>query len=471
MSDPSPDPIGRPARIAVIGSGPSGFYAIAALFKQADLAVEVDLFDRLPTPFGLVRGGVAPDHQNIKAVARVFNKLAADGRFRFFGNVLIGRDVTADDLIARYDQIIFATGNESERKLGIPGEELTGVHSATEFVGWYNGHPDFRDLTFDLESAERVVVVGNGNVSMDVTRILAKDPDDLAATDIAAHALEVLRRSQIREILILGRRGPAQAAFTPKEIQEIGSLTSAELVVDPEDMKLDPVTLKWMAEQTAPSIRKNIDYLTEKSLATPSPGSRRINLDLLVSPIEFIETDGRLSAVRLENNELYEAEDGTPRPRGTGIERVESIQMAFTAVGYRGVPIPGVPFDERKGTLANDGGRIVDSESGEVIPGQYVVGWAKRGPQGLIGSNVADAKETVERLLRDLAADRIPPTELDSRHAIVDLLSERGVDSVSFADWQRLDDLEIEAGEKRGKIREKLTRVDEMIEALRGSSD
>ncbi len=467
MSDDFPGTEGRPVRVAVVGSGPAGFYTIAALFKQADFPLQVDLFDRLPTPFGLVRGGVAPDHPKIKGVIRVYDKLAGKDNFRFFGNVRIGRDLSVAELQEHYDQIVFATGNEAWRNLGIPGEDLAGVHSATEFVGWYNGHPDFRDLTFDLENARRVIVVGNGNVAMDVTRILAEDPKRLETTDIAEHALEVLRKSRVEEILILGRRGPAQAAFTNKEIKEIGGLSSADLIVDPADMELDGVTRRWMTEHTTSQMTKNVDYLTEHSRQEPKGAGKRVELRMLVSPVEFHESDGRLGSVVIEKNELFESEDGTPRPRGSGVRSVEEIQLSFSAVGYRGLPVPGVPFNERRGLLANQNGRIWDPDSEKAVTGLYTTGWAKRGPTGLIGSNVADANETVERMLEDLRCRHTQPTQKPDGQAIGALLKTRGVDRVTYADWRRLDAMELERGSKNGKIREKFTRIDEMMSALR----
>ena len=466
MSETRPGTPDHPARFAIVGSGPAGFYAIAALFKQSEHSVTVDLFDRLPTPYGLVRGGVAPDHQNIKGVIRVYDRLAQQDNFRFLGNVMIGRDLTVPELDAHYDAIIYATGNESERLLSVPGEDLEGVFSATQFVGWYNGHPDFRHLEFDLAAAERVVVVGNGNVAMDVTRILGKEPDELASSDIADYALEELRRSRVREILILGRRGPAQAAFTPKEIKEVGSLTGADLIVDPAAMELDPLTIGWMETQSSSSPRKNVDYLTEKSREEPSGAKRRIYLNMLVSPTEFTGSNGQLESVTLEKNELYESEDGTPRPRGTGMASQEKVDLVFTAVGYRGIPLAGVPFNDRRGVLSNRDGRIFDPSSDSIVPHQYVVGWAKRGPTGLIGSNVADSNATVELVLEDLSAGRIEPAEIRDTGAILALLASRGVVRVSFEDWQRLDRVEVEAGENAGKIREKFTKVADMMAAL-----
>lgn len=456
---------GHPLRVAVIGSGPSGFYTVGALLKNYSSGVEVDLYDRLPTPFGLVRGGVAPDHQNIKAVIRVYQKIAAHPSFRFFGNVQIGRDLTVEDLARHYDQIVYATGNETDRKMGIPGEELAGVHSGTELVGWYNGHPDFRDREFDLQGARRVAVVGNGNVSMDVTRILAKSADELAGTDIAEHALEVLRSSRIEEILLLGRRGPAQAAFSLKEIKEVGRLESADLVVDPQDLELDEVSRAWMEGQPA-SVRDAVDYLREKSLEGEGHRARKIRCRFLTSPVEVLGEDGRTRAVRLERNVLYKDATGTPRPRGTGEVYTDEVQLIFKAVGYRGIPIPGVPFDDKRGIFPNDQGRLLEGPGGAPVAGQYVVGWAKRGPSGLIGTNRPDAEATVREMLRDLETGAVPRAQEADPQAVPRLLRGRGVDFVTFQDWVLLDQEEVERGKARGKIREKFTRVEDMMAVI-----
>ncbi len=455
----------NPLRVAVVGSGPSAFYAVGALFKSS-LAVTVDVFDRLPTPFGLVRGGVAPDHQKIKNVIRVYNKTAAHDGFRFFGNVAIGRDLEVADLAAHYHQVVFATGNETDRPLGIPGEELAGVHSATEFVGWFNGHPDFQDRSFALDQARRVAVVGNGNVAMDVTRILAQDPDELAGTDITESALAMLRRSRVEEIVLLGRRGPAQAAFSPKEIKEIGALESADLLVAEGDATLDEASRRWLEEQAPPSAKKNVDYLVEQCAKPPRGASRRIRCRFLVSPIELIGDDGKLRTARLEHNQLHSDDRGEIRPRGTGQFEDIEVDLLFKAVGYRGVPLPGVPFDERRGIFPNRDGRLLENASGSVIRGQYVVGWAKRGPTGLIGTNGPDAEETVARMLEDVASaatDRQPK----SRDSILAVLTAKGVDFVTFEDWTRLDAEEVRRGEATGKIREKLTSVDAMMTTIR----
>ncbi|MDX1383939.1 MAG: NADP oxidoreductase [Thermoanaerobaculia bacterium] len=360
---------------------------------------------------------------------------------------------------------MFAIGNESFRLMGVPGEDLDRVDSATEFVGWYNGHPDFSRLDFDLREVERVAVVGNGNVAMDVARVLVKDPDELAATDIADYALEALQASRVEEVLVLGRRGPAQASFTTKEIREIGSLPGVDLLVSPAQMELDPLSASWLEAEGSPGAKKNVEYLTGKSVEAPDGAPRRLHFEFLVSPIEFLGDAGGLAAVRLERNELYLDDRGTPRPRGTGETRVEQVQLALTAVGYRGVPLAGLPFDDDRGVLPNTAGRIQDDE-GQALPGLYAVGWAKRGPTGLIGSNVADAEETVRSMTADLQAGRIRPATAPDPDEPARRLQSRGLRYVSFDDWRRLDDLEVEAGKGRGKIREKFTDVEAMLNAL-----
>ncbi len=455
----------RPLRVAVIGSGPSGFYAIGALFKAEGLNVQVDLYDRLPTPFGLVRGGVAPDHQNIKAVIRVYNKMSENGGFRFFGNVKIGRDLQVEDLLRHYDQVVYATGNETDRKLGIPGEELAGVHSGTEFVGWYNSHLDFRERTFDLERATRIAVVGNGNVAMDVTRILAKEPEELASSDIADWALEALGRSSVREILLLGRRGPAQAAFSPSEIKEIGSLEAADLVVGSDEVEIDEVTHRWL-EKAAKSAHTNVAFLTEQSKKGEGTKQRKIRCNFLVSPVELLGEEGRLRAVRLERNSLFEGEGGTPRPRGTGEFWVEEVQLLFKCVGYRGIPIPGVSFDDRRGIFPNSQGRLMNPDTGQPSPGQYVVGWAKRGPTGLIGTNRPDSAKTVQAMVEDIQGKTAAVSPLKRPEAVLDLLCSRGVDYVTFEDWQGLDQEEVARGKAKGKVRDKFPRIDEMMTVI-----
>jgi ferredoxin--NADP+ reductase len=455
----------RPVRIAVVGSGPSGFYAVAALFKQTEIAVEVDVFDRLPTPYGLVRGGVAPDHQSIKNVIRVYEKAAAQENFRFFGNVKIGSDLQVAEVEALYDQVVFAIGNESHRAMGVPGEDLKGVFSATEFVGWYNGHPDFSDLDFALETTRRVAVVGNGNVAMDVARVLAKDPEELATTDMAGYAVDALRKSAVREIFVLGRRGPAQAAFTTKEIKEVGSLPGVDVIVPRESAELDTLSQSWLDEKGSRGAKKNVEYLLEKSAEQPQGHERRMTFHFLVSPVEFIGENGRLRAVRLDRNELFEDAKGTPRPRALHERWTEDVDLVLTAVGYRGVPLPGLPFREDWAIVPNEAGRVL-GDDGKTKPGLYVAGWAKRGPTGLIGSNVADAKETVEHMLDDVRSGEVPPIEDPSPDDIVNLLGRRGVRWISFAEWRKLDGIEVAKGLEHGKIREKFSDVASMLAAL-----
>jgi ferredoxin--NADP+ reductase len=451
----------RPLKVAVIGSGPSGFYAAGSLLGREGLHVDVDVFDRLPTPYGLVRGGVAPDHQKIKNVIRKYLKIADSDSFRFYGNVHIGRNLRVDELAAHYDQLVFSVGNESDRKMDIKGEWLAGVYSATEFVGWYNGHPDFKDRSFSLAEAKRVAVVGNGNVAMDVARIIARHPDELSETDISDYAISALRGSTVKEVLLLGRRGPAQAAFSPSEIKEIGKLESADLVVETEQVQLDELTQRWLEESAGREANKNMNYLTEKSAEGEGINERKIRCQFLVSPVEFIGKNGHLTAVKLMKNELYESDDGTPRPRSTGETYIEEVDMIFKAIGYRGIPIEGVPFHQAWGIFPNRDGRLIDPETDQPIAGQYVCGWAKRGPSGLIGTNKACSEATVNAMLEDIDGRRGGPLP-----GIEETLRAKSIDFVSFEDWQRLDQLEIESGEAKGKIREKFSDVSEMMAAI-----
>lgn len=451
-------------RVAVIGSGPSAFYTTEALFKAQESGVQVDMFDRLPVPFGLVRGGVAPDHQKIKNVIRVYDKIAANPGFRFFGNVKLGADIQVDDLARHYDQIVYAFGCESDNKLGAPGEDLAGVHSATEFVGWYNGHPDHRHRTFDLASATRVALVGNGNVAMDVARVLLQSPDRLAATDIADYAIETLRTSKVREVVLLGRRGPAQAAFSPKEIEEIHELEDVDVVVRPEEAVLDPLSAEWIEKAGSRSQHRNVKYLVERATAGPGDAPRKLLCRFLVSPTEILGEDGRVKSVRVENMELHLDDTGTPRPKPKGTFEDVGCDLLFKAIGYRGEPCPGVPFDERKGIVPNADGRVLTEPGGSVVVGQYVAGWCKRGPTGLIGTNSPDAKATVEAMKADRDAGSTLSPDLPD---IAARLEELGVDAVSWSDWQRLDGWELEEGRKRDKLRHKLASVDEMMRVIR----
>jgi ferredoxin--NADP+ reductase len=452
-------------RVAVIGSGPSGFYAAEHLQSQPDLVAQVDMYDRLPTPFGLVRGGVAPDHQKVKSVTRVYDKIAAHPEFRFYGNVELGRDVTHDDLTAYYHAIIYAVGARTDRRMGIPREYLPGSHSATEFVGWYNAHPDFRSLSFDL-SGERAVVVGNGNVAMDLARILASPVERLATTDIAEHALEALAASRIREIVVLGRRGPAQAAFTTKELRELGHIPGCDVIVDPAEATPDPLSAHQIACAPDRTRDTNLEVLAEYAARPATGAARRVVLRFLMSPVEIIGTD-RVEALVVARNELYRGEDGQLRARITDDTETIPVDLVFRAIGYQGVPLPGIPFDAMRGVIPNDAGRIVDPVTGRVIAGEYVVGWIKRGPRGIIGTNKPDSQETIESLLDDLGAGRLDKPDVPSRAVLERLLGERRQDFVSYEDWQVIDLIEQERGHLAGqRPRLKFSRVEEMLRAL-----
>jgi ferredoxin--NADP+ reductase len=456
----------HPLRVAIVGSGPAGFYAAGHLLRcktHPDLHVQVDMFDRLPTPWGLVRAGVAPDHPNIKAVSRVYEKTAEHPEFRFYGNVELGRDLAHDDLTARYHAVIYAVGAQTDRRLGIPGEDLPGSWAATEFVAWYNGHPDYRELEFDL-SAERAIVVGNGNVATDVARMLALTYDELAQTDVADHALEVLADSNVREIVVLGRRGPAQAAFTNPELLELGEMTDADAFVDPADVELDPLSKAFIESEAAHNTqKKNVEILTGYAAREPLGKRRRILLRFLVSPVEILGSD-RVEGIRFVHNELVEADDGSLRPRAT--DRTEELDcgLVFRSIGYRGTPIPGVPFDEQRCVIPHEGGRITGRN------GEYAVGWIKRGPTGIIGTNKRDAQETVDSLLADLDAGRLGSPADPDRDSLDALIAERQPDAVSYAGWLAVDRAEREAGEPHGRPRIKLCSFEELLEAAKDAT-
>ena len=463
----SPGTPDQPLRVAIVGSGPSGFYAAGHLLKSKshpDLNVQVDVYDRLPTPWGLVRGGVAPDHPNIKAVSRVYEKTAAHPEFRFFGNVEYGTQLTHDDLHARYHAIIYAVGAQTDRRMGIPGEDLPGSWAATEFVAWYNGHPDYRDLEFDL-SCERAVVVGNGNVAADVARMLALTREELAQTDVADHALDVLAESAIREVVVLGRRGPAQAAFTNPELLELGEMTDADVVVDPRDTEVDPLSRAWLESEAASSTqRKNVEILTGYASRAPEGKRRRIVLRFLVSPLELLGAE-RVEGIRICCNELRDEGTGL---RACSTDTIEELDcgIVFRSIGYRGTPVQGLPFDEASGTIPHEAGRILD-ERGEQLRGDYVVGWIKRGPTGIIGTNKRDAQETVDELFEDLDAGRLNEPADPSRDTLEELLAQRAPEHVTYSDWEAIDAAEKAAGEPHGRPRVKLTRTEELLDAAR----
>lgn len=448
-----------PIRIAVIGAGPAGFYTAGALFKQDAVDCRVDMFNRLPTPHGLVREGVAPDHQSIKAVTRIFDRTGEDPRFRFFGNVTVGVDISVDDLLAFYHMVVYAVGAPSDRRLGIPGEDLTGSDPATAFVGWYNGHPDFADLSFDL-SHERAVVIGNGNVAVDVARILARSVDELAVTDMADHALDALRRSCVREIVMLGRRGPAQAKFTSVELKEFGKLDGVDVSVAGEQLTLDAHSQAQVDEDRR--VARNMDILTEFAGREPSGAGRSLSLRFFSSPVEILGVDGRVTAVRIERNRLEIGEDGWQRAVGTGETEIVDCGLVLRSVGYRGVALPGVPFDEARGIIPNESGRVTDGPGGGVRPREYVVGWIKRGPSGIIGTNKPDALETVQSMLADVSDLDTALVEQDPE-AVVRFLQDGQIRYVTYDDWRMIDAEEQARGEPQGRPRSKIVQIEEML--------
>lgn len=452
----------RPLRVAIIGAGPAGFYAAEHLYKQRDLVVEVDMYDRLPTPYGLVRNGVAPDHQKIKSVTKVFDRVAQSPGFRFFGFVELGSDVSVDDLRRFYHQIVYTTGAQTDRNLNIPGINLANSHAATEFVAWYNGHPDYRDCHFDL-SQEHVAVVGIGNVAVDVCRILCRTTSELAKTDIADYALEALRNSNVKVVHMLGRRGPAQGAFTTPELKELGEMEDADVIVYPEEAKLDELSKASMADADRGTMRK-VELIQDFAERELTGKSRRLYLRFLVSPVE-LSGDGRVESMKLVKNELYATEAGTLRPRP--IDEFEEIPvgLVFRSIGYQGVRLPGVPFNESWGVILNEGGRVLDPETKLPLVGEYTAGWIKRGPSGVIGTNKPDAAETVDRMMEDLEQNLVLDPEEPTAEAVEELIRRRKPEYFTFEDWVYLDELEVERGKKLGRPRLKFTRIEDMLAA------
>ncbi|HKG37626.1 MAG TPA: FAD-dependent oxidoreductase [Conexibacter sp.] len=455
-----------PLRVAIVGSGPAGFYAAEQLLNARDFDVTVDMFERLATPWGLVRAGVAPDHPKIKAVTRRYEKTAAKDGFRFFGNVEVGNDLPVEELKAHYHAVLYAFGASGDRRLGIDGEDLAGSHSSTEFVAWYNGHPDFADHEFDL-TATTAVVVGNGNVALDVARMLALPRDTLAATDVADHALDALASSSIEEVVVLGRRGPAQAAFTTPELIELSELARADVIVDPGDMELDPASARIVEEADAQTKRK-IEVLHGYAASEPHGHDRRIVLRFFASPLEIVGSE-RVEGVRVGRTELVDDGEGRLRAVVTEAEETIPCQLVFRSVGYRGTPLPGVPFDDRAATIPNDHGRVLDAPGGEQRPGEYVSGWIKRGPSGIIGTNKKDSQDTVDALLEDHAAGKVPEPAVADSDAILAVLAERAPDHITYAHWEAIDEHERTLGEPHGRPRVKLTRHEHLLETARGA--
>lgn len=451
---------GSPLRVAIVGSGPSGFYAVQELLKS-DLTVEVDMFDRLATPYGLVRHGVAPDHQKIKNSIAIFDRIARKDGFSFWGNVTVGRDLSVEELEGSYHAIVFAYGAESDRHLNIPGEDLPGSYTATAFVGWYNGHPDYRDHEFDL-SHETAAVIGQGNVAADVCRVLMKTVDELKHTDIAAHALEALAESKVRRVHMIGRRGPVQAKISQGEIKELGEMAECDAIVSPESMEFDAISQAEFDADDGGNASRVVPVLLDYSQRPAPTKARRLYIDFFQSPKEVLGS-AHVEGIVLERNVL--AGDATATwAEGTGETEELACGLVFRSVGYRGLSMPGVPLDEKRGVIENVGGRVM--EDGHPKRGQYVAGWIKRGPSGVIGTNKPDSRETVRALLEDIGS---LSTDLAGNSGdINDLLVGRGVHRVSFEDWARIDAEEVFRGEAVGKPREKFTRTTEVLSFLAG---
>ncbi|HKI41020.1 MAG TPA: FAD-dependent oxidoreductase [Mycobacterium sp.] len=452
----------RTYHVAIVGSGPSGFFAAASLLKAADssdeIDVAVDMLEMLPTPWGLVRSGVAPDHPKIKSISRQFEKTAEEPRFRFFGNVEVGQHVQPGELSERYHAVIYAVGAQSDRALNIPGENLPGSISAVDFVGWYNAHPSFESATPDL-SGTRAVVVGNGNVALDVARILVTDPDVLGLTDIADHALQSLRPCGVDEVVIIGRRGPLQTAFTTLELRELGDLENVDVIVDPA--QLDGITDEDAAE-AGKTAKQNIKVLRDYAHRAPRPGHRRIVFRFLTSPIE-ITGDGKVERMVLGRNELVVDESGRVAAKDTGEREELPAQLVVRSVGYRGVQTAGLPFDDRTATIPNAGGRVEGRRN------EYVVGWIKRGPTGVIGTNKKDSQDTVDTLLNDLAAgDALADFPEDHADKLAGWLASRQPKLVTSAHWEIIDRHERTAGEPHGRPRVKLPNLAELLRISHG---
>ncbi|PKQ26841.1 MAG: pyridine nucleotide-disulfide oxidoreductase [Actinobacteria bacterium HGW-Actinobacteria-4] len=452
----------RPLRVAIIGAGPAGTYA-ADILSKTELDVSIDIIERLPAPFGLVRYGVAPDHPRIKQIIVALANVLGRGDIRLLANVNIGTDLTMQDLREHYDAVIFATGAFKDADLTIPGVDLDGSYGAADFVSWFDGHPDV-PRTWPLHAKE-VAVFGVGNVALDVARILAKHPKDLAPTEIPDNVLKGLEASPVTDVHVFGRRGPAQVKFTPLELRELAQVPDVDIIVYPEDYDFDEGSMA--AVDAHHQTKQVVKTLTDWTLREPTGASRRIHMHFLQSPHEILGEDGKVTGVRMERTALQG--DGTVKGTGEFIDY--PVQAVYRAVGYYGSPIDGVPFDDARGTIANVAGRVVDGA--EVVPGLYTTGWIKRGPVGLIGHTKSDAAETIANVVEDALAlyenTHATPTAL-SPDNLFQLLKERDVPVIEWKDWEVLDAHERALGEADGRERVKVVPRDEMTNiALRRS--
>ncbi|WFU12886.1 FAD/NAD(P)-binding protein (plasmid) [Rhizobium sp. CB3090] len=453
-----------PLRVAIVGAGPSGFFAAEALLRS-NTPVEVTMIDRLPSPHGLVRAGVAPDHPKLKQATLVFEKIAQLEGFRFFGNVEIGRTIGIDDLRQTHHAVILSYGASEDQRIGVAGEDLANSHSAREFVGWYNGHPDYRDRRFDL-SGEVAVIIGQGNVALDVARILSKPVDELRKTDIASHAMEVLAESRLREIYIVGRRGPAQAKFTSPELREFGTLAGCSATVVSEELELNEASRVEATDRMSRTIATNLEILSTFDNAGDNAKAKRCHFRFFLAP-QVILGDTQVRAIQFARTALS-GPAFDQKATVTDESWTLPCQFVLRSVGYRGVAVEGVPFEPRRGLVPHAEGRVVDLD-GKVVPGLYAAGWIKRGPTGIIGTNRACGVATVETLLSD--ADRLGTDAKPGAEGLQQLLEKRGAHPTTFGDWRQIDRVEIERGERLGKPREKFTRVEEMLDLCKAAAE
>lgn len=458
----------RPLKAAIIGSGPSGFYAAEGLLKRQGLFVEVDMFEYLPTPYGLVRAGVAPDHQSIKSITNIYDRIANLDNFNFWGNVEFGRDITIEELEQRFDLVIFAIGAQSDRSICIPGETLQGCHSATAFVGWYNGHPDYRDYPVDL-SCKRAVIIGMGNVATDIARILSLSPAEMEKTDLADYAVEALLSSQIEEIEIVARRGPLQAAFTPVGVRKFPNLDQAVPCVDPAELQLEAASRTLLEQTQDKRILLNMEFLNK--IVDNRPGCKEKTIRFLFrrSPIEIVGHEGRVQGIKLVRNELFEDQQGNLKLSLSDAVETHPTGLVFNSIGYQVKPTPGVQLDQQRGVIANRDGRMIDLDTAQVLRGRYVVGWAKRGANGVIGTNKQDSLASLDCLFEDVAEQRIGLVDQSSLVTTEQWLTEKDIRFVRFEEWKQIDQVELSHGDSKGKPREKITTVQQMIELLNTS--
>ncbi|MGW9826998.1 ferredoxin/flavodoxin---NADP+ reductase [Brevibacterium pityocampae] len=455
----------RPLRVAIIGAGPAGIYAADLLTKaERDFDVSIDLFERLPAPFGLVRYGVAPDHPRIKGIINALIKVLDRGDIRLFANVEYGTDITREELQRHYDAVIFSTGCFIDAKLDIPGVDLDRSYGAADFVNWYDAHPDVPQ-TWPLD-AERVAVIGNGNVALDVARVLAKQADDMLSTEIPDHVYEGLKQSRVTDVHVFGRRGPAQAKFTPLELRELGHVKDVDIIVYPEDFEFDEASMATIHSNN--QVKQVTKTLTDFTLREPTGAPRRLHLHFLHAPVAVLGDTG-VTGLRTERQEL----DGSGGVTGTGEFTDWPMDAVYRAVGYFGTALPQLPFDDRRGVIPNHEGRVADTlrqadaAEAPVLPGVYATGWIKRGPVGLIGHTKGDALETITHLIADRAAGGLPEPEAPAEDAIVELLRSKSVDFVDWEGYHLLEAAEKALGEPHGRERIKIATREAMLAEAR----